>query len=146
MRSIGRQYFIPIFLATATILVSFLIFLFGFYSYRKDLIYEKVIVLTTPAQYQTIEFGVLDKKDEKDVSNRGVFAIGNNARVYGTGIDGLRIRTAAGLNSGVLFLIKESAQVQIQEGPVLVDGMIWWKVQTLQGLGWTVQNYLEIIE
>ena len=146
MRSIGRQYFIPILLATATILVSFLIFLFGFYSYRKDLINEKVIVLTTPAQYQTIEFGVLDKKDENDVSNTGVFAIGNNARVYGTGIDGLRIRTAAGLNSDVLFLIKESAKVQIQEGPVLVDGMIWWKVQTLQGLGWTVQNYLEIIE
>jgi len=146
MRSISRQYFVPILLATATILVSFLIFLFSFYSYRRDLINEKVIVLTTPAQYQIIESGVLDEKDENDVSNTGVFAIGNNARVYGTGIDGLRIRTAAGLNSEVIFLIKESAQVQIQEGPVLVDGMIWWKVQTLQGLGWTVQNYLEIIE
>ena len=146
MRSIGRQYVIPVLFATATILISFLIVLVGFLSYSDMYVNEKVIVLTTPAQYRTIEPGEFVKQSENDISNKDVFSIGNGARVYGTGNDGLRIRSNAGLESDILFLIKESAQVQLQDGPVLMDGMIWWKVQTQQGSGWTVQNYLEIIE
>lgn len=74
----------------------------------------------------------------------GVFFIGQNVSVSGTGGDNLRIRIDGGLDEKILFLVEEHTIMKIADGPKLKDGMIWWKVDTNKGTGWTVQNYLEI--
>lgn len=76
-------------------------------------------------------------------------AIGDYVQVAGTGSDGLRVRSEAGLNGNILYLAIESEVFKVEDGPREVDGYTWWYVvepykQAVKG--WVVANYLAQIQ
>ena len=79
----------------------------------------------------------------------GVIAKDAYVQVVGTGGTGLRLRSEPGLNSDILLLGSEAEVFLVQDGPVDMDGYIWWFLigpfdETRQG--WAVSNYLEVVQ
>jgi hypothetical protein len=79
----------------------------------------------------------------------GTFGIGAYVQISGTEGDGLRLRSAPGLQGQVEFLALESEVFQIREGPRDADGYTWWFVvapydENVQG--WAVSNYLAVVQ
>jgi hypothetical protein len=79
----------------------------------------------------------------------GNLAIGAYVQISGTEGDGLRLRSAPGLEGVVRFLAIESEVFQVTDGPREVDGYTWWYLTapsdgTVQG--WAVANYLAVIQ
>jgi hypothetical protein len=75
-------------------------------------------------------------------------AIGSNIRVEGTGGDGLRLRSSAGLQGQIKFLVKDGEELIIDDGPKEIDGYIWWHVKSLTDetiAGWGVADYMIFI-
>jgi len=75
----------------------------------------------------------------------GVMGIGMRATVEGTDGKGLRMRESASFDSNVLFHAQDGEQVEIIEGPIIEDSIIWWKIASMQDpqkIGWSVQDYL----
>jgi hypothetical protein len=75
----------------------------------------------------------------------GTFAIGAYVQITA---DGLRIRSAPGLNGQLLFIGNFSEVFLIMGGSQEADGYTWWQLtapydQTRSG--WAVQDYLEVI-
>ena len=65
--------------------------------------------------------------------------------VEGTGEHGLRVRNDPGLDSFYITVAKEGDQLRVVEGPVDLDEIIWWKVQSLSDKninGWCAADYL----
>ncbi len=74
---------------------------------------------------------------------------GRHIRVVGTGGDGLRLRSSAGLAGEIKFLIKDGEELIIDDGPQEEDGYTWWHVQLLTDetvSGWGVSEYMEAIQ
>ncbi|HNN14828.1 MAG TPA: hypothetical protein PKL78_14805, partial [Anaerolineales bacterium] len=55
-----------------------------------------------------------------------VININGYAQITGTGGDGLRIRSAPGLNSDTVFRGEEAEVFVVKDGPQNADGYIWW--------------------
>lgn len=76
-------------------------------------------------------------------------AIGAYVEIRGTGGDGLRLRIEPGLSSRVRFLGQESEVFRVEDGPVELDGYIWWHLVAPyeeSRNGWAVSNFLAIIQ
>jgi len=76
-------------------------------------------------------------------------SVGANVQITGTEGDGLRLRVDPGLNGTVRFLAIEAEIFQVMDGPIELDGYIWWNLQapydaTVQG--WAVANYLIVVQ
>ena len=106
----------------------------------------QVRVLITPYVVLDNEKTIIPNATSESYVMPGIFSKGQSVRVSGTGGDTLRIRKNAGLSSEILFYVEEGTSLDIIDGPDLLDGMIWWKVDSLRGTGWTVQSYLEPIQ
>ena len=52
--------------------------------------------------------------------------LGGWVEIAGTGGDGLRLRTQAGLNGEVVSLAIENEVFELLEGPIELDGYTWW--------------------
>lgn len=79
----------------------------------------------------------------------GDIAIGSYVQITGTGGDGLRLRTAPGLNSEVRLLGLEDEVFVVQDGPQIVDDYTWWYLEGLfdnTRRGWAVANYLAVVQ
>jgi hypothetical protein len=79
----------------------------------------------------------------------GNITVGALVQVTGTGVDGLRFRSTAGLKGEVKFLGIDTEVFKVIDGPQNIDGYIWWKLvapydETHQG--WAVSNYLAVIQ
>jgi hypothetical protein len=78
----------------------------------------------------------------------GLFAEGNLVQVYGTGGDGLRLRSLPGLDARIEFLGLENEVFEIADGPVEKDGYQWWYLVNpydASKVGWAVANYLRSV-
>jgi hypothetical protein len=78
-------------------------------------------------------------------SPQGTITLGGYVEVSGTGGDGLRLRSEAGINSDVRILAAEKEVFQVQDGPAEIDGYTWWYLVGLTDSsqrGWAVSNYL----
>lgn len=76
-------------------------------------------------------------------------AIGSYVQVSGTGGDGLRLHDAAGVASKVNYIAIESELFIVKDGPIEMDGYIWWLLQdpyTDRATGWGVANYLVVAQ
>jgi hypothetical protein len=65
--------------------------------------------------------------------------------VFGTEGEGLRIRQGPGLASEVKLLGLDSEVFRVADGPIEMDGFIWWAVQNPYDLtksGWAVADFL----
>ena len=79
----------------------------------------------------------------------GVIAVGGYVQITGTGGDGLRLRTAAGLEQPMRVLGAEDEIFRVMEGPVDQDGYVWWYLEGPYDSarnGWAAANYLEAIQ
>jgi hypothetical protein len=76
-------------------------------------------------------------------------AVGNYVQVAGTGGEGLRLHTEAGVASEVRYIAIEAEVFLVKDGPVDTDGYIWWLLQdpyTENAGGWGVGNYLVVVQ
>jgi hypothetical protein len=79
----------------------------------------------------------------------GELALGAYVQVTGTGGDGLRMRSEAGLSGEVRFLGLESEIFLVSDGPKQVDGYTWWFLvapfdENIRG--WAVSNFLAVVQ
>lgn len=79
----------------------------------------------------------------------GVFQAGDSVTVFNTG-DCLNVRTAPGVNdpetgelNPAIICIADGTRVTITDGPEEAGSFTWWKVETVVGEGWAVQDYLQ---
>jgi hypothetical protein len=82
------------------------------------------------------------------IVNSGDIAIGVYVQISGTGGDGLRIRSGAGLSFQPRFLGFESEAFEVRDGPKQADGYTWWYLVApydSNRSGWAVENYLAIV-
>jgi hypothetical protein len=73
------------------------------------------------------------------------FTLGELVEVYGTQGDGLRIRESPGLEATILVLGLESEVFQVAAGPVISDGLSWWRITSLYDpteTGWAADSFL----
>jgi hypothetical protein len=74
----------------------------------------------------------------------GAFAVGSRLWVTGTGGAGLNLRSAPLLSSDLLGALDEGDLVQVLEGPVVADGINWYRVDSTTGAdsGWVDGRFL----
>ena len=79
----------------------------------------------------------------------GDLAVGAYVQVFGTGGDGLRLRSLPGLEQEVRLLGVEAEVFLIEDGPQQVDGYSWWYLVgpfDESRRGWAVSNYLALVQ
>lgn len=75
-------------------------------------------------------------------------AIGNYVQITGTDGEGLRIRSEPGLNGNPDFLGFDSEVFVVRDGPVALDGYIWWYLVAPYDetrAGWAAADFLSYI-
>ena len=78
----------------------------------------------------------------------GEMGIGAYVQIFGTGGEGLRLRSGPGTDNSPLFLGMEAEVFQIKDGPVQTGGFTWWYLVAPYDenrKGWAVQTYLSVI-
>ncbi len=81
-------------------------------------------------------------------SAQGQITVGGYVQITGTEGQGLRIRSAPGLNSDTVFRGEEAETFRVQDGPKQADGHTWWYLvapydQTRAG--WAAADYLAVV-
>ncbi len=79
----------------------------------------------------------------------GDVAVGDYVQVKGTGGDGLRLHSSAGVSSSVRYVAIEAEVFLVKSGPNEADGYKWWLLEdpyTKNEVGWGVANYLTIVQ
>ncbi|MEK6255830.1 MAG: hypothetical protein N2C13_00755 [Chloroflexota bacterium] len=74
--------------------------------------------------------------------------IGSIVQIVGTEGTGLNIRSQPGLASAVFFLGYDSEIFEVRDGPMEVDGIVWWYLVTPvdeQRAGWAAFIYLSLV-
>jgi hypothetical protein len=77
-----------------------------------------------------------------------VIAVGGYVQITGTGGDGLRLRSAPGLTSELLFLGEEAEVFQVRDGPQEANGYTWWYLVAPYDesrAGWAAANFLLVV-
>ena len=75
-------------------------------------------------------------------------ALGNYAQITGTNGEGLRIRSAPGLDGEFVFLGYDSEVFLVKDGPKTVDGYVWWYLVAPYDetrAGWAASDFLTYI-
>jgi hypothetical protein len=78
----------------------------------------------------------------------GVIAIGGYVQISGTEGEGLRMRSAPGLDSELLFLGYDAEVFEVRDGPQEVDGYTWWYLVAPYDenrAGWAASDYLSVV-
>ena len=78
----------------------------------------------------------------------GGLALGSYVQIKGTDGQGLRIRSAPGLNSNQLFLGYDAEVFIIKDGPRQADGYAWYQLVApydTTRTGWAASDFLNII-
>ena len=82
------------------------------------------------------------------VIDQTVINIDGYVQTTGTGSDGLRIRSAAGLTSETVFRGEESEVFLVKDGPQSADGYTWWYVVAPYDdtrAGWAAAEFLAVV-
>jgi hypothetical protein len=78
----------------------------------------------------------------------GVIAVGGYVQITGTDGDGLRLRSAPGLTSELLFLGEDAEVFQVRDGPQEANGYTWWYLVAPYDearAGWAASNFLLVV-
>ena len=82
------------------------------------------------------------------IIDQTVINIDGYVQITGTGTDGLRIRSAAGLNADTVFRGEESEVFLVKDGPQTADGYTWWYVVAPYDdtrAGWAAADFLAVV-
>jgi len=74
--------------------------------------------------------------------------IGDTVQINGTSGEGLRIRSAPGIENNQLFIANEAEVFQVKDGPVSSGDYAWWYIVSPKDtgrFGWAAANYLMVI-
>jgi hypothetical protein len=74
--------------------------------------------------------------------------IGGYVQITGTEGDGLRMRSAAGINAQALFLGYDEEVFVVKDGPQEADGYSWWYLVApydATRAGWAASNFLSVV-
>ena len=75
-------------------------------------------------------------------------AIGESIIVVDVGTQQLNVRDNAGvIGTSIIFLAPEGTIFTVIDGPLQVDGLLWWKIQNPNDpsqTGWAASNYLRV--
>jgi hypothetical protein len=77
----------------------------------------------------------------------GVMGIGAFVKVVDAGPQGLSFRKDPGLQGQRLKYLPEGTVLRIVDGPMTVDGLTWWKLQSrtdANDVGWSAADYLAV--
>jgi uncharacterized protein YraI len=66
--------------------------------------------------------------------------IGGAALINTTEGDQLNMRSGAGTSFDIVTQLDDGTRVTIIEGPRLVDGLTWWRIQVGNLQGWVVES------
>jgi hypothetical protein len=69
-----------------------------------------------------------------------ILSKGGRARIQNTGATPLRVRVSPSKGAQVVGYVREGEEVQIVEGPIIEDGLVWWNIAGNDGSGWCAQN------
>ena len=113
---------------------------------------EKIKIEITPVFATSVSQGqssdlTWGQAETEIPSMAGVIALGMTIKVTGTGNEGLRMRSGAGIDQTTLYLAREGELFKIIDGPKILDSLIWWKIEGLDDpgkAGWSVQDYMAI--
>ena len=75
-------------------------------------------------------------------------SLNSYVQISGTGTDGLRIRSAPGLNSDTVFRGEESETFIVKDGPRQADGYTWWYLVAPYDstrAGWAAAEFLAVV-
>ena len=78
----------------------------------------------------------------------GTIGIGGYVQISGTEGEGLRIRSAAGLNSNTVFRGEEAEVFVVRDGPQEIDGYTWWYLVAPYDetrAGWAAAEFLAVV-
>jgi hypothetical protein len=78
----------------------------------------------------------------------GVIAVGAYVQIKGTEGQGLRIRSAPGLNSDTVFRGEEAETFKVTDGPKQADGYVWWHLVAPYDdtrAGWAAADFLAVV-
>ena len=78
----------------------------------------------------------------------GVIAVGAYVQIKGTEGQGLRIRSAPGLNSDTVFRGEEAETFKVTDGPQQTDGHTWWHLVApydATRTGWAAADFLAVV-
>lgn len=79
----------------------------------------------------------------------GEVGIGAYVQISGTGGDGLRLRSAPGLEGAILLVGAEAEVFLVKDGPQQVDGYTWWYLvgpYDNERQGWGVANFIRRVQ
>ncbi len=127
------------------LLIQYLVFpAFSFESAEKVKVEVTPFSVTVPSQgLSAADGGLLETTETPSMA--GVVAVGMKIKVKGTGNEGLRMHSVAGIDQQTMFVAQEGESFQIIDGPKVTDSLIWWKIQSLndpERSGWSVQDYM----
>jgi len=74
--------------------------------------------------------------------------IGAYVQISGTEGEGLRIRSASGLNGDTVFFGEESEVFVVRDGPQTADGYTWWRLVAPYDetrTGWAAADFLVVV-
>lgn len=71
------------------------------------------------------------------------FAAGDAAVVTGSAPECLNVRSEAGLQNPAIDCIADGTAVTILGGPLEADGLLWWRIDAPNVIGWAAEDYLE---
>jgi hypothetical protein len=132
-------------LCLITLLIQYLVFPSIIYENSEKIKIEITPVsATSPSQGQAEDQG--DRLAETETPSMvGVISLGMYVKVSGTGNEGLRMHSGAGIDQQTMFVAQEGESFQIVDGPKVLDSLIWWKIQAINEpgkTGWAVQDYM----
>ncbi|HJP41307.1 MAG TPA: SH3 domain-containing protein [Dehalococcoidia bacterium] len=85
-----------------------------------------------------------DEPQLRTQSQTPKFTPGEQAQVSADG-DGLRLRSAPGLDTEIFSVLPDTTIVTIISGPVTTDELNWWEIDTPAGVGWSAEDFLELL-
>lgn len=65
---------------------------------------------------------------------------GGTALIQNTDKNPLRVRVSPSIDAKIVAYMHDDEQVEIVEGPILADGLVWWQIKSSSGIGWSAES------
>ena len=153
-----RNYFFGIIFGSLFISIFLLLVVYGLINWNRPTQYESslvtavITIIPLPSATQTEIPPTAEptlSPNEPGIPPAGNFTIGVYVKINGTEGAGLRLRQSPGLDSEPLYLGLEDEIFKIEDGPVDLDGYIWWYLVApfdSTRNGWGVSYYLQLVQ
>lgn len=64
---------------------------------------------------------------------------GGSALIQNTDKNPLRVRVSPAIDAKIIAYMHDEERVEIIEGPILADGLVWWQIKGSSGIGWSAE-------